>query len=329
MDSNRPSDPTARRRPRWRTLLVLLLLLALGAALLTWMLQPRPVLAVTLQESEGSDRGAVVLLDPLRGEELARFPVAGAPTGVAFTPAGTHVLVAGQKSARVTIHGVPGLSLQGDFAVEERPVNLWFGQANDAFFVDYGPQGQKAYGMPNLASRRQQVGQGQEVARGTLELRNVKGLRPASPDTTGPRPRQVFIDMELTEALVADSATGNVVGSVPVGPRAIAMGWGPGDRKCYVVVNGEDAVKVLDPEKLAVTRTIPVGSSPNFFERVSGTHLAVVLHQRADTLSIVDLDRDEVRQTVSLGGLPVRVDCWPKVHVMPQGPRPAPVAQNR
>lgn len=332
MDTMSSVPETAKASHRRNKLIVGLLLLLLGAGLVSWLSRPRPILAVTIREAEGSDRGTLILVDPIRGTEISRKDVTGSPAGVAFAPTGDEVLVAGQASSLVTVHAVPDLATQGEFTVDWRPVNLRFLPTQDgALHVDYGPRGQKIYARPDVSRARStssptHVDGGLSIPRGTLKLRNVKGGFPGGPNHVG-RPLLVFIDMELTEALVVDSPTGNVIGSVPVGPKAIALGWGPDGKKCYVVVNGEDAVKVLDPKAMVVTKTIPVGSSPNFFLRIHGTNLAAVLNQRSGTMSILDLKRDEVRHTVQVGGVPQRVDAWPAGPSEALGPRPAKVAQ--
>lgn len=333
MDSTR-SNPEARNaQHRRKTLIVALLLLLTAVAMFTWLLRPRPIVAVTVRERDGSDKGTLVLVDPVKGVELARAPLTGAPGGLAFTPKGDQVLVAGTSSSLISVHGVPELAVQGDFRVDWRPLSVWFPDGEEeAVVIDYGPRGQKLYARPKPQALPRPspsvAGGGTSVPRGTMELANVKGVQNAGPQTNARRERQIFIDMALTEALVADAKTKNVIGTIPVGDRPIAMGWGPGDKKCYVVVNGENAVKVLDPDNMVVLKTIPVGSSPNFFERVYGTNLAVVLNQWGGTMTVLDLGTDEVRQTIELGGKPQWVDGWPAVRMANPGWVPRKVAMR-
>lgn len=331
MDSTRSTPEPRKAQHHHRTLTVTLLLLLTAAALFTWLLRPRPVAAVTVRERDGSDKGTLVLVDPVKGVELARASLTGAPGGLAFSPQGDQVLVAGTSSSLITVHDVPQLSVLGDFRVDWRPVSVWFQDDEEgSLVIDYGSRGQKLYARPDVQVPRPspatEASSGTSVPRGTLELKNVKGVQNSGPQTNARRERQIFIDMSLTEALVADAKTKNVIGTIPVGDRPIALGWGPGDKKCYVVVNGENAVKVLDPDNMVVLKTIPVGSSPNFFERVYGTNLAVVLNQWSGTMTVLDLSRDEVRQTISLGGKPQWVDCWPAVRRASPGWQPRKVA---
>ena len=77
---------------------------------------------------------------------------------------------------------------------------------------------------------------------------------------------RIFVSNEHDDTVsVIDSQTNEVIGVIPVGKRPRGVGMSPSGNELYVAVSGDNAIAVIDPITLKVTRTFASGDDPEAF----------------------------------------------------------------
>jgi len=115
----------------------------------------------------------------------------------------------------------------------------------------------------------------------------------------------------VPELLVTDQTTFWVRRRIPVGQGPCAMVQAPRGGKAYVALRGEDAVAVVDTDRLEVTGRVPVGRGPARLLEVNGGREMYVMNTDGGSLTVLRLDNDSVVKTIEVGGHPFGSACWP------------------
>ena len=77
---------------------------------------------------------------------------------------------------------------------------------------------------------------------------------------------QIFVSNERGDSVsVIDSDSNEVVKTIAVGKRPRGVGISPDRTEVYVAISGDNALAVIDPKTLEVTRTFPSGDDPEAF----------------------------------------------------------------
>ncbi len=119
------------------------------------------------------------------------------------------------------------------------------------------------------------------------------------------------VNSEIPELLVADEKTHWVKQRIPVGAGPCAIALGARNRKAYVALRGEDALAVVDLERLAVTGRIKVGHGPARLLKVNDERDLYVMNTDGGSVTVVSMDRDSVLKTITVGGNPFGSATWP------------------
>lgn len=87
-----------------------------------------------------------------------------------------------------------------------------------------------------------------------------------------------------------------------VQPRSLAIR--PGDKKVYVAGQTSNQVHVIDAERRAVTKTIPVGAEPTAVVVTGDGKIVYVVNHKSATVSRIDAESDAVTGTLPVGQAP-------------------------
>ncbi len=78
-----------------------------------------------------------------------------------------------------------------------------------------------------------------------------------------------------------------------------------------MALRGEDALAVVDLERLAVTGRIKVGHGPARLLKVNDERDLYVMNTDGGSVTVVSMDRDSVLKTITVGGNPFGSATWP------------------
>lgn len=77
---------------------------------------------------------------------------------------------------------------------------------------------------------------------------------------------RVFVSNEHADSVsVIDSATNQVIETIPVGKRPRGVGVSPDGKEVYVAISGDNAIAIIDPVAMKVVRSFASGDDPEAF----------------------------------------------------------------
>jgi YVTN family beta-propeller protein len=197
------------------------------------------------------DTGRAIVLDAADGRELANLPVGGEPEGVTLSPDGRFVYVSSEEDHQIAVIDTGSDKVVATFEVGERPRFTEFTDDGSLAFVS-----SENDGTITVAD-----------ARTHKVLRQIKlggGLltRPVGMSLSHDGKLLYTVTGRGKNLLSIEVATGNVVGSVEVGPRPWGVAISPDGTTLFTANGNSNDVSVVDAATLKVTGRIPVGDSP-------------------------------------------------------------------
>jgi YVTN family beta-propeller protein len=197
------------------------------------------------------DTGRAIVLDAADGRELANLAVGGEPEGVTLSPDGRFVYVSSEEDHQIAVIDTGSDKVVATFEVGERPRFTEFTDDGTLAFVS-----SENDGIITVAD-----------AKTHKALRQIKlggGLltRPVGMSLSHDGKLLYTVTGRGKSLLSIDVATGNVVGTVEVGPRPWGVAISPDGRTLFTANGNSNDVSVVDAASLAVTGRIPVGDSP-------------------------------------------------------------------
>jgi YVTN family beta-propeller protein len=96
----------------------------------------------------------------------------------------------------------------------------------------------------------------------------------------------------LNNVTAYDSATGEVLGTIPVGDKPIGVTAPSGTGKVYVSNEDSDTVSVIDKSRFSVTATIPTGDGPHHIAHSPNGNFVYVAEFNVNTIGVIDTDSD-------------------------------------
>ena len=101
---------------------------------------------------------------------------------------------------------------------------------------------------------------------------------------------------------VADTATGTVTATIPVGGFPAAVAVNPAGTRAYAVSQITNVVSVIDTATATVTATIPVGANPFAISLNPAGTLAYVANETGNSVSVIDTGTNTVVATIPVSG---------------------------
>jgi YVTN family beta-propeller protein len=215
------------------------------------------------------------------------------PHGLAMTPDGSQVLVAGFGTNRVSAI---------DTATNEV---TWSVPVASPHNIAITPDGQTAYvGSQDPASPSLEVlSLADQALTDSVPLSNVPRALTVSPDGT----RLWFTVAGMDSVLVLDTATNDIVGTIRVGASPHYPAFTPDGALGMVVAQGPGELWLLDPATDASTATVKVGDLPHWIAVSPDGLTAYVTNENSNNLSVVDLTTSSVTATVRVGAAPRQI----------------------
>ncbi|MGV9670006.1 Ig-like domain-containing protein [Gordonia sp. NPDC003504] len=106
---------------------------------------------------------------------------------------------------------------------------------------------------------------------------------------------------------IIDTATGQILMTVPVGATPQSVILAPDGLTAYVVNRDSDSVSVVDTTGGTVTSTIPVGDGPLDIALSADGSYAYVTNQGSGTISVIDTAAGTVTDTIDVGRAPRQI----------------------
>ena len=223
--------------------------------------------------------------------------VGQAPHGLAITPDGKTVLVAGFGTNQVMVVDVATNKVMGQVAVPQ-PHNIAITPDGKTAYVAAQQQGATALAILSIADRKQT---------GSVPL--DKTPRALNFDKAG---KQLYFTLAGADAVqILDVATNKVTGQIAVGasphhPLITATGeYG------MVVSQGPGELAIWAPDANKVTGTVKVGTMPHWIAASSDGDTAYVTNEGSNDLTIVNVETQKVIATVPVGNAPRKIVLQP------------------
>jgi YVTN family beta-propeller protein len=114
---------------------------------------------------------------------------------------------------------------------------------------------------------------------------------------------EVFVPTEDSGAvMIADVATGRILGSVPIGSEPEGIAVSPDRRSVYVTAEGDNRIAVVDAASRKKTAELDVGQRPRGVAFSPDGRRAYVTGELDASLTIVDTDAVQVLRRVTVPG---------------------------
>jgi YVTN family beta-propeller protein len=166
---------------------------------------------------------------------------------------------------------------------------------------------------------------------GCLALLSVSCSKPAAPVAEEWSAYRIYVTNETSgDMSIIDSATLNVVHTIPLGKRPRGIVASPDNKTIYVALSGSpiagpgvdesklpppdksaDGIGVFDVAQNKLVRVIKSGSDPENFDISEDGRLLYVSNEDAAGLSILDIDAGRVIETIATGEEPEGVQLTP------------------
>ena len=125
-----------------------------------------------------------------------------------------------------------------------------------------------------------------------------------------PGGQRVYVTSDSGPIDVIDAATNTVIDTIPTaGARRMAIH--PDGSTGYLLIEGSDAVIVLDLDSTAVTNTISVGDAPAAVAVLPDGSKFYVANFFDDNVSVIDTATETVLTTVAVGSMPLAMAASP------------------
>lgn len=151
----------------------------------------------------------------------------------------------------------------------------------------------------------------QRIQRAAPKYANLRTTEVAGQAQPPQRDYFLGVNVEIPEVLVTDSRTRKVRSSIPVGGEPSMILLSEDGREAFVTVRREDALAVIDVERLVVTRKIPVCKGPCRMMRLPGGRLLYVFSRDGEEVSVVDTRSGQVIRSIPVGLGALGACLWP------------------
>lgn len=120
-------------------------------------------------------------------------------------------------------------------------------------------------------------------------------------------PRAYIANRGSATVSVIDTASDQVVATIPVGASPWGVAVGPGGERIYVTNSRSNTVSVIDGATQTVIATIPVGLQPMGIAASECGRWVVVANRQDGTASLIDAFTLTVKDVIAVGALPQAV----------------------
>jgi YVTN family beta-propeller protein len=234
----------------------------------------------------------VSVIDTTTDRVTSSVEVGQTPHGLAITPDGSRVLVAGFGTNMVS-------------AIDTGTNTVtWRVPVGSPHNFAISPDGQTAYvasqtGSPSLAilslPGQRQVG--------SVPLLNTPRALNFSPDGS----QLWFTEAGVDEVQVLDPTNNEVITTIPVGASPHLPLFTPDGQLGMVVSQGPGELWLLDPATDTSSATVKVGDMPHWIATTPDGQTAYVTNESSNDVSVVDLTTASVTDTIPVGNAPRKI----------------------
>ena len=251
-----------------------------------------------------SDGDSVVsVISTATDEVTTSIDVGTTPHGLAITPDGGRVLVAGFGTGQVEAIDTSSNQVVWQVAVPQ-PHNLAITADGQTAYAGSQKAGSEALAIIDIPS-------GAET--GSVSLDHTPRALNVSPDGQ----EVVLTEAGVDALLVLDRASNQIVTQIPTGASPHHPLFTPDGKLGMVVAQGPGELDLFDPDAYTSTGTVKVGDMPHWIAATTDNHFAYVTNEKSNDVSIVDLTASAVAATIPVGNAPRKI-------VMQSGSVPAP-----
>jgi YVTN family beta-propeller protein len=215
------------------------------------------------------------------------------PHGLAITPDGGMVLVAGFGTNQVSAIGTATNQILWKVGVAN-PHNIAISQ--DAKTAHVASQGQNA---PALATIDLTNG----TVVGTMALDNTPRALNVSPDGQ----ELFFTEAGVDAVQVLNLATNQIVDQISVGASPHLPSFTPDGNLSLVVAQGPGELDLVGPEAYTSVGSVKVGTMPHWTATTADSNTAFVTNEASNDLSVIDLGTRTVTATIPIGNGPRKI----------------------
>jgi YVTN family beta-propeller protein len=195
------------------------------------------------------DAAQLSVIDTGDGHLIQSFKIGEEPEGVTVEPGGKRVWVTSEADGAVFVADLAAKKIVKPVKVGPRPRS-----------VAFTPDGARAYVPSENGGTLTKIDVKRLAPVKTIDL--GKGMRPMGTrmSTDG---KLLYVSTGRSKlAMVLDTATDKVVGSVEAGDRPWGIGVSPDGKTLYTSNGPSDDVSVIDIESRKIVKKIPVGHGP-------------------------------------------------------------------
>ena len=235
----------------------------------------------------------VSVIDTATNTVTNSIEVGKTPHGLAITPDGEYVLVAGFGTDQVSIIVTKTNQVTGHIPVA-KPHNFAISRNGQMAYVSSQHPGTAALAMVNI--------EGKSLI-GSIPLDHISRALNFSPDGK----RLYFTQEQVLSLQVLDSATSHIIAQLPVvaSPRHLLLM--PRGDLGLVVVQGPSNVRIFDPAKSSVIANVSTGLQPHWIATSADDRTAWVTNESSNDVAVVDLGSHQVTAHIPIGNGPRKI----------------------
>jgi YVTN family beta-propeller protein len=235
----------------------------------------------------------VSVIDTGTDQVTASIEVGQTPHGLAITPDGSRVLVAGFGTDQVSAIDTATNQVGWQVAVA-KPHNIAIAPDGKTAYVASQAQDAPALAILDVAA-------GTQV--GAVPLQKIPRALNVSPNGED----LVFTQAGVDAVQVLDRASNQVETQIPMGASPHHPLFTPDGTLGLVVSQGPGELTVFDPERYTTGGTVKVGAMPHWIAASGDSRTAYVTDEASNDVSVVDLATRTVTATIPVGNAPRKI----------------------
>ncbi len=253
----------------------------------------------------------IVFIDPIKLRIIKTKQLDYEPEAAAFSPKCDQIVLNDRNSNKIYLYNLPSFSLEGSFEINFHPHSIDWNPPTPKELICHGKDiGQISFNIKNsLASNK--IVEGVEVPVGTVEIEGVHEIFGASSNTNSNHEINIVFDTSLNEVIAYKGDSSKPITTIPVGKSPTAIGWDNNHRFCFVVVNGDNNIAVIDIKKLKIIKRIKTFRDPEHFIILKPTNLALLFSRIDESLALFNMSSKRITKTLKLPGDVSCLTVWP------------------